>query len=344
MNTLESEPSSLSASVLYHRIITERDPAKKSMMIQDYVWKTRSLSSGAAVLKKIDLLNSFSPELHLAAITPSVTQELVDVALVTITAAENSAMRLVLRIGSDAPPTRIGVDTYWQTTIDSVPFGRRLSVVATSISDQRNAFCAAAVARLLSRYRIRLCVLAGIAGGVKGQVRIGDVVVANEVHDYEGAKMTKKGERKRSSWRVPLPAIRPNLEQYDPNDTNYASTLNKLLEELRAEKTKDVPVPPGSTLTKVYGIVSSGEKLVADSSLPLFRETYDDRIKAVDMESFGFAVACEGSVPAPLWAVFRGISDYGDPNKSDKYQPLAALAAISMAVDFVKNGYDAAYE
>ena len=39
----------------------------------------------------------------------------------------------------------------------------------------------------------------------------------------------------------------------------------------------------------------------------------DDRIRAVDMESAGFAAACMASVRSRQWLVVRAVSDFGTP-------------------------------
>ena len=39
------------------------------------------------------------------------------------------------------------------------------------------------------------------------------------------------------------------------------------------------------------------------------------------------------------WAVFRGISDYADPKKGDKWQVAAAVAAAAAAKEFLSQSY-----
>jgi len=95
------------------------------------------------------------------------------------------------------------------------------------------------------------------------------------------------------------------------------------------------------------GVIITGEKLVADDSLKDMPKEYHEKIFALDMESAGFALTCqERGVP---WLIFRGISDFGDPETKDVkdpksgsrkvWQATAALSAITAAINFIENEY-----
>ena len=80
--------------------------------------------------------------------------------------------------------------------------------------------------------------------------------------------------------------------------------------------------------------IAAGEKLFADGSLRRMCKSADQRIRAGDQEDSGFAQAA-GSKTIN-WCIFRGICDYGDPGKGKHWQRIAALAAASAAVTFLK--------
>jgi len=87
------------------------------------------------------------------------------------------------------------------------------------------------------------------------------------------------------------------------------------------------------------GVILSGEKLLADGSLPQMQLDYSERVRVCEMEGSGFASACdEYSIP---WLIFRGISDFGDPEKPTvkRWQPVAALAAATCLAVFVNTHY-----
>lgn len=85
-----------------------------------------------------------------------------------------------------------------------------------------------------------------------------------------------------------------------------------------------------------------GEKVLADGSVPEMARQHHGNILAVDMESSGFAEACK-HLHRP-WAVFRGISDFADPRKGDRWHVPAAAAAAAAARLFLMQAYTPADE
>jgi nucleoside phosphorylase len=85
-----------------------------------------------------------------------------------------------------------------------------------------------------------------------------------------------------------------------------------------------------------------GEKVLVDDGLAKMSEDVSRRIYAVDMESYGFAAACEHRHKP--WIVFRGISDYADPKKDDSaHIPASVLAAVTARL-FLREVYKVAEE
>ena len=82
--------------------------------------------------------------------------------------------------------------------------------------------------------------------------------------------------------------------------------------------------------------MQSGETVMRDGTLPDNSKLYDDKLMAVEMEGSGFAAVSE--LLGLNWLIFRGISDFGDPEKGDRVQPNAALAAATYAYEFLRSG------
>lgn len=80
-----------------------------------------------------------------------------------------------------------------------------------------------------------------------------------------------------------------------------------------------------------------GEKVLVDDGLRKLAQDVNRKIYAVDMESYGFAAACEHS--RKPWVVFRGISDYADPKKDDSRHIVASVAAAVTARLFLQRAY-----
>src|SRR4028118_2226597 len=69
----------------------------------------------------------------------------------------------------------------------------RYTVVLMLLLDIGNDEAATATTRLLQRWQPANLLMVGIAGGVRGKVELGDVVVAKFVFYYELAKLTSAG-------------------------------------------------------------------------------------------------------------------------------------------------------
>jgi nucleoside phosphorylase len=81
------------------------------------------------------------------------------------------------------------------------------------------------------------------------------------------------------------------------------------------------------------GTILAGEKLRRDGALPAIAARFGEKIMAIEMEGSGFAAACESK--SISWLVFRGISDYGDPDKADDWHALASLHAALAVKTFL---------
>jgi hypothetical protein len=91
-----------------------------------------------------------------------------------------------------------------------------------------------------------------------------------------------------------------------------------------------------STITSRLGTIASGEKLLRDpAKLVAVREQHG-KTEVSEMEAAGLVDACRrGSVP---WLVIRGISDFGDELKDDRFHAFASGAAAAVLYDFLAYG------
>ena len=154
----------------------------------------------------------------------------------------------------------------------------------------------------------------------------------------------KKVVRKRTRVELPRP-LHINLVRSIENDLSlFTPTSAQLVKSFRQEAQKFRSGRIGLEGVKLRpkfkaATIASGEKLIADGRLVDMRLLFDERLRAVDQDSSGFAQACEFQEPQMPWAVFRGISDYGAPGKKDKVQQAAALVAACAAVMFLKRHF-----
>jgi nucleoside phosphorylase len=177
--------------------------------------------------------------------------------------------------------------------------------------------------------------LVGIAAGLRDQVNLGDVVIPVQATYFEsGTQRTNLFEPAPDPRLVPEP-LSLNLNYYDPDGTAFyerlAGALANVPEGNRPPRYAEYrPWFPDKV------VIACDDKVRRDASLKILNERHDRRIKAADMESYGFAEALAQN----QWAVFRGISDHGEEDKDDDWQMYAAVAACIALRDFLETEFE----
>src|SRR5664280_52032 len=345
MNDIISPASSCKAILHFMNEITQDPSAMKTRaLFQDLAWKAQSLRPsirrnfieqglGMLVDRTLDSLGCWDLVNGIAAVP---RPPKFDIGCVAVLSVELKAVLVALGgrpEESGREDCRVGAQRYWLRTIRR--HGKRpLSAVVTFVGQARNVPCAIAAERLLQKFPVRSVVLVGIAAGLKSKVAIGDVVCADRVIDYEHVRqelsmrftatkrrdgtMSVKRNRVRTERRRPLhmnldPAILQDLRLFSPATGKIEVLCRKDLRTL--EPNAAIPWKQHQPMKYHHGTIASGEKLIADGSLVDLRLHFDERLRAADQDSSGFAQACELREPKVPWAIFRGISDYGDGTK-----------------------------
>jgi len=335
-------------------LTTSGNPDRQRLMVADYLSKRKNLLPSVRKSFDQDFVDAELPEDLIDLIKEKI--ELVssirvniaaDVGIVTIIPPELNMVKLALGIDQGVDPEIIGDDRYWTTTVPSSGSRRALRVILTMVGEQRNSECAAAVTRMCSRSTIEACILIGICGGVKQKVNLGDVIVASHVIDYEGARMEVSGRKKRPETFRPTRSARHDWMHSTAAGVQQTFSPS-FLEGLSPSFIPEAFDNDSYEATIHSGGLASGEKLIVDGSMDVMRSELDQRIIGCDMESYGFAAACEAA-SGISWMIFRGVSDFGEPKapdsdpvkKGDDWQHLASLTAATVGVNFLCENYRA---
>jgi nucleoside phosphorylase len=148
--------------------------------------------------------------------------------------------------------------------------------------------------RAIGHFKPDVLLFVGVAGGLKDDVKIGDVVAATKIYAYESGKV---GDNEQFLTR-PL----------------VGNSSAQLVARARAEARKDdwlkrLPLP--ELLPEVFvGAIAAGEKVVDAQESQVFkflRSSYNDAL-AVEMEGYGVLNAAF-AYPSIQVIVIRGISD-----------------------------------
>lgn len=165
--------------------------------------------------------------------------------------------------------------------------------VAVVLTGMGNALSAAATERALALFKPNFAFFVGIAGGLRDDLEIGDVIAADKVYGYEGGKAANTFKTRPEATTVTHEALQ----------RAHAVEMNNSWQK----RISPVPRRHPKALVKP---IAAGEKIVASKRTDEFKrlkQTYSDA-HAVAMEEHGFCVSVK-THPSVCFAVVRGISD-----------------------------------
>jgi nucleoside phosphorylase len=246
----------------------------------------------------------------------------VDFGIVTSKPLERDAVIRCLDKCEKVQNEHLDIRTYYLGDVAVVSGLYKVVVVLTS--DAGTVDAVATTGDLIRHWNPRYVIMLGIAGGIsRDGLTLGDVVVADQVIEYEYAKELPEHTE-----------LRPRVHRCD------ALLLSRVKDLSNWSHSIDVPRPLGPlrTVPKLFvGPIASGNKVVANGQgREKFRSLHPHML-AVEMEGEGVATAAwQLSQPKGVLVV-RGISDLADSNKSDEWQPYAAATAATFFVDFLRS-------
>lgn len=181
-----------------------------------------------------------------------------------------------------------------------------------------NTPTALALERGIRRFRPKIALLLGIAGGVKNNVQIGDVVVGTKAYGYEAGK-----EGAGEFW------ARPSVESFS-RDLLAHATLCSRRDDWKRRAAQDA-----GDASVWFGPIAAGNKVITSKQSETYhrlKQHYENTL-ALDMESSGFAEALP-THRGVHGLVIRGISDLLD-HKGDDFQKTAADRAAAFAFELL---------
>jgi nucleoside phosphorylase len=201
-----------------------------------------------------------------------------------------------------------------------LPAGR--GEITIALTGEGNAGAAVLAERAMSMFGPQAMLFVGVAGALKDDIELGDVVVATRVYAYHGSK--EEGDEvmtRPRAWDAPHA-----LEQLAHRIARARSWA--------AHLPADVPGPPPRVHFKP---IAAGEVLLASRATETaqrLRRGYNDAA-AIEMEGAGVAQASQFNRSLPA-LIIRGISDRASGTKSTHdragWQPRAAGHAAAFAV------------
>lgn len=210
--------------------------------------------------------------------------------------------------------------------------GGVLRIAAMQALEPGTESAAAAYRAMRQHFAPAIVLLVGIAGGIRADLSIGDVVVSDEIIYYDPRRVTEDGVRHRGRIQPVTPVLRHRLHAF------------------LVEHGTLVEPAPGERFQLFRGPIGSGNAVITDSrsGIRTWLEEVNEKVLAVETEAAGIAQSFyeEINVDPTLrgWLTIRGISDLADRSKGHGHHDLAARHAASLMerllpyLDLVEDG------
>lgn len=175
--------------------------------------------------------------------------------------------------------------------------------------------------KVIQLFNPKKLILVGISGGLDYQIPLGDVIVSEQIVDYEIGKITSKGFSPR--WSV------------YPCDAGLLNGVNNIRSD-HWQRYITTSCPIGENKPGFHvGTYLSGNKVIANEKMAGALKAIWSRASAIEMESAGIAAVLRQISNPPGFVTVKSICDYADSKKNDDWQAYAADTAASFAYSLV---------
>ncbi|GAA5508445.1 hypothetical protein [Novipirellula caenicola] len=208
---------------------------------------------------------------------------------------------------------------------------RKVSVCLASASEMGIASIASLTTQLICNFRPSVCLLLGICAGIRSE--IGDLVIAESSVNYQTGKWEQADE---------------SLEAVFKQEPRYHTASPRILEALRCfnSERKDrilaIPSafrgvdPPKAPATNI-GPVACGAAVIESEQIVGDLQFQNRKLEGLEMESYGFYVACRNAYPGLEYAMIKAVCDTGRPPKRDEFQSYASFLSAEYAIAFLRD-------
>lgn len=199
-------------------------------------------------------------------------------------------------------------------------------IIVTSPAFMGPTHAAITAAAVAARWKPAHVLVVGIAGGLKDEAALGDVMVASSVADY-GLGKVERGRRE-ERWEM-FPADMALLQRTQVFATGW--------EDLIA-----VPRPEVGAPRRHVGVIASGGDVIASPKLIATYRRDMPKLIGCEMEGGGVAAALLGDLHRPRFLMIRGVSDLADSegNAATKrvWRAYARDVAAAYAIGLLRSG------
>jgi adenosylhomocysteine nucleosidase len=191
-------------------------------------------------------------------------------------------------------------------------------VIAEAGIGKTNA--ASAATAIVERHAPAALVLSGVAGGVREDLDVGDIVVARRVVDTDYGRETGRTRIAYQPGTLPIPSVTPDAGYDMPPE--LVRSVEAALHDIDADAPTDAPS------RVIFGTIASGDVFVSSTR---YRDELANRWSADAVEMEGAAICGVAERYDLPWLIVRALSDRAGEDSVIDYEKFVALAAARSA-------------
>ncbi len=218
---------------------------------------------------------------------------------------------------------------FYETVINTKD-SNNIKIIAGNINQMGMQAAASVASKVLSLFNPSLLFIVGICAGIEENVKLGDIIIANQIWDYESGKKTEDSNGqfifKPDNKLLPTDiGVLAKLTEF-ANKTKYRI---EIYDEYQGSK-------PDAYFNVHFGSVGSGPYVLSSKNYMEELLKKDRKLIGIDMEGYGVYKAAQfhnGTKPIFI----KSVTDFGDIKKGDNFQQYASYISAKFVIEYINN-------
>ncbi len=225
--------------------------------------------------------------------------------------------------------------TYFITS-NHTKSGKKQKIILAMLPEMGMTAASNTTTKIIVQFKPSKIFMVGICGGIRGEVSLGDIIVATQTWDYGSGKIKPKEAHEAAYYKFEASPtqiqLHPNL--IDKLKYSTDSILKNLTEKWNKLNPKRQINPQ-----LIFSPMPSGSSVISDTAL--FTEIIKPqhrKCKGIDMETYGVYYAAKNSCVNQLdFLSVKSVSDYADIEKNDEYHEACCYMSANFLVECLQN-------
>lgn len=185
---------------------------------------------------------------------------------------------------------------------------------------------------MMSTFDLKYMFMTGFCAGFKKDgVNYGDVFIASSEYDYGAGKLVKQGDEQ---LKLPEPTQYPCSYDLLTKLQTYISSQKPEIQIFSMVKDKNLDYN-GMTVPNIYVAPGACGSYVVDDQDFMNTLLADDNRKLRGLEMEGYGLYMAGHILRKECLMVKGIADFADGKKDDKYHKLGSFASALFLKNFI---------